>query len=81
MFTPESLKVVVDAIQVTWQQIGFDVLELCEDNKEAVEMCLDADRLLLNGGSETAHMLVRQACKAHNPRKVYQFLSTQVQIF
>jgi|APFre7841882654_1041346.scaffolds.fasta_scaffold315815_1 hypothetical protein len=64
----------------TWQQIGFDCQEFCEDNEQAVEMCIDADRLLLNGDSPEANAAVMEACVEHGYRQVLAYLASKIQL-
>lgn len=46
----------VQAVHNTWQAIGSDLLQCYEetggepDNEEAVEGCIDADRIVMYGG-------------------------------
>jgi hypothetical protein len=44
--TPDELKTVTRSINLVWQEIATDLLDMgpC-DNEQAVECCLDADRL------------------------------------
>lgn len=67
-------------IVTTWQCIAHDVYELCEDNEEAMEMCIDADRLLLNGENPTAHALVRDTIRANGYRETLAFLAAHIQL-
>lgn len=54
----QDRKTLIDAIQSVWDQIGDDVLALDEEigsptsNKCAIEMCIDAARLLMYGGND-----------------------------
>ena len=45
VFVPEFSKQLIADIQTVWQAIAPDVVEFCEDNESAVEMCIDANRL------------------------------------
>jgi len=44
------------------------------DNESALEMCLDADRLLLNGNDPAAHELCHELCMEHGFVTVVQEL-------
>ena len=68
------------AVQVTWQQIGHDAEEHCEDNEQAMEMCLDADRLLLNGNDPVSHAAVKMAMQANGYGKTLKFLAEHIQV-
>lgn len=47
----------VQAVNATWQAIGSDLIASCEecgeqvDNYNAVESCIDADRIVVYGGA------------------------------
>jgi DNA-binding MurR/RpiR family transcriptional regulator len=49
-------KTFVNAVQATWQEIGSDIEQCaaeCEEqvsNEEAIETCIDADRIVMYGG-------------------------------
>lgn len=45
--TEEEARVMVSAIIDVWDRIGGDAEPLCDTNAEAVEMCIDAGRLLM----------------------------------
>lgn len=42
----------VSAVNATWQAIASDLIDACGelDNFEAVESCIDADRIVMYGG-------------------------------
>lgn len=74
------------AILKTWSQIGYDALQAIEeagermDNETAMEFCIDANRLLLNGGDKVADETVRDLCKEHGYAKVLKFLSKHIKL-
>ena len=69
------LKVIRPAMLATWNYIGSDVEEMCDgDNEQAVEMCIDADRLLICGKDAAAHALVSALIAQHGYVKVLKFL-------
>jgi len=51
-------KMFVQAIHDTWEAIGPDLMQCAEetgselDNDEAVESCIDADRIVVYGGED-----------------------------
>lgn len=58
-YTPEQYRTVLAAIHATWNAIAPDVLAYTEPtNEEIIDICIDANNLLLNGGSEEADNLV-----------------------
>jgi hypothetical protein len=67
-------------VRETWQQIGHDVIDQCEDNEQAMEMCLDADRLLLNGGDPVSHAAVKMAVRANGYVPTLKFLAKHIQV-
>lgn len=72
-----------DAIFRTWDQIAPDVFQIFNEtgeqltNIDALEFCIDADRLLLNGGDAEANEIVKQLCVEHGYKKVLNFLNTR----
>lgn len=81
-----ALPILESAISRVWSQIGFDVLECAEqcgesvDNYTAVESCLDADRLVLNGNDRVAQDLYRALIKEHGYGKLIEFLAKNVRL-
>lgn len=59
----------------TWNYIGHDVIEFCEDNECAIEMCIDADRLASCANDQGAQDLVRELIAEHGYNTVLKFLS------
>lgn len=45
-------KELLRAIENVWQQIGSDAMELVDSNEDAIELVLDADRMILFGEEE-----------------------------
>ena len=81
-----ALPILQSAIHKTWSQIGFDVLECAEtcgesvDNWSAVEACLDADRLVINGGDPVAQDLYRALIQEHGYDKVIDYLAKNISL-
>lgn len=59
----------------TWNYIGHDAMEFCEDNECAIELCIDADRLSSCADDPEAQQLVRDLIAEHGYNKVLKFLS------
>lgn len=58
-YTPEQYHTVLAAIHATWNAIAPDVLAYTNPtNEEIIDICIDANNLLLNGGSAEADDLV-----------------------
>jgi hypothetical protein len=89
--TPPTLPVSFDhrytalchAVRQCWQAIGNDVLQACEDcgegctNQDAIEACLDADRLTYYpGGAEgkDANEFVRECAGTQHYKDLVQAL-------
>jgi hypothetical protein len=66
---------------ITWNAIGHDIIQCMEecgevlDNEMAIEACIDANRLMLNGNDKEADDLVRNACVEHGYSETLKFLS------
>lgn len=70
-FTTAEARVVVAAITQVWQMIAADIERA--SNEEAIEMCIDADRLRMFGQDE-GHRLVATAFEQHGYAKVHKTL-------
>ena len=65
-------------IHAVWDQIAPDAEEMCDgDNECAVEMCIDADRLLLTG-NDAAQLVLRTAIAEHGYVSVLSALSAEI---
>jgi hypothetical protein len=70
----------------TWNAIGHDVYACAEecgeslDNEEAVESCIDANRLWLNGDDKAADDLIHELCREHGYHVVLKFLTKHYQL-
>lgn len=82
----EALKTLKPAIELCWSQIAYDVLAAAEtvgdtvNNEEAVEACLDADRLLLVTENAEAHQLARDLYREWGYHKVLTYLSDNISL-
>jgi hypothetical protein len=80
----EGVDKLVEPVLVVWNAIGWDVeesLQACGeelDNESAIEMCLDANRLLLNGNDQEAETLLNQLCREHGFGQVVRALCQRV---
>jgi hypothetical protein len=76
----EFLNQVRPAIVKCWNYIAADIDWNCS-NAEAIELCLDADRIstLVDGG-KAIDELIRQADKEHGYQKVEKFLCKHIQL-
>ena len=75
------------AILKTWNDVGADAFDngfTGDDshysNEYAIECCIDADRLLLNGEDEAAHELVRNLIRVVGYTKVLNYLSKHISL-
>jgi hypothetical protein len=87
-FTAEEEKLLRRAINATWAQIGYDCEGLVSSNLDAVEVCIDADRLTFNCGhgaegaeeGRAADALIAEKLKDHKYAIVLRALSKLVQL-
>jgi hypothetical protein len=86
MLLNDAVQVLEPAIVDCWSQIGYDVLQAVEatgetiDNWEAVETCLDADRLWLVIDNRPAWQLAKDLFKQYDYHTVIDFLSKRIQL-
>lgn len=82
----QSLSVLEPAIWQCWSQIATDILECAEacgdsvDNREAIEACLDADRLLLVCDLTEAHALYKTVVREHGWDETVQFFARNIKL-
>jgi hypothetical protein len=69
-----------NAVRTTWYAIASDCDFVGGDNEAAVELCIDADRLLMYGGDsrEMAAIELRKLIAQHTYAKVLSALSTKI---
>jgi hypothetical protein len=67
-------------IRKAWNYIAADVYELCGDNEEALEMCIDANRLSMCVDEPEAEKLVLALVKEHGYSKTLKFLGKNIQL-
>jgi len=75
----DVLNILAPAIVRTWSYVVFDVEEI-SDNEEAIELCIDADRLKFTGNSPEANNLIIELCKEYGPMAVISWLGKHVQL-
>lgn len=80
MLNKDFVNAVKRAIQTTWGAIAPDAAEMCESNEEAMEMCLDADRMLTFGKDKAAYDLVTQAMTQCGYLPTLKFLAASIQL-
>ena len=75
------LSVVKTPILQCWNAIAPDVYDFCEDDNEiAIEMCIDADRLVLVVDEPEAYQAVKDLIKENGYQSVLSFLSKNIQL-
>lgn len=79
MFTDVHMKVLTHAIYQTWGAVAADLPEEI-DNQEAMEVCIDADRLESLGNSWEANEILKDAIKMHGYSAVFDFLCSEIQV-
>jgi len=72
----DFLAVVRGPIRRVWNGINADIGDC--SNKEAIELCLDADRIVQMTNSQVAEDAIVSAIKEHGLNKVYNFLSKNI---
>ena len=73
-------KTTKDAIVNTWDSIASDAYEMCEDDNEiAIELCIDASRLAMNGYAD-AQAEISALCSQHGFGAVREALSKNIQL-
>jgi hypothetical protein len=68
-------------IRKVWNYIGSDAYDFCESNEDAIEFCIDADRLTFIADDAKATDLLREAIAQHDYNTVIKALSQQVFLF
>ena len=69
-----------------WQLLGHDVLRDAEtvgeriDNESAVECCIDADRLVIEGRDTQANAMLDLMLEQHGFPRVLTFLSKKIRL-
>ena len=77
-----NLVLIANAIDNVWDQVGPDAAEAYGEDissDAAVEICLDADRLL-TFGSAYVHGLFRELVEKHGYTKIYRALCKKVSL-
>jgi hypothetical protein len=80
----EGVGKLVEPVLVVWNAIGWDVESSLQeageelDNESAIEMCLDANRLLINANDAEAEELLNQLCREHGFGRVVNELSQRI---
>lgn len=79
VFSPAEMLVIKPAIRKVWNYIGMDVEDACGNNNEgAIEVCIDADRLVSCGHSPEADKIVTDVLKTTDYSTVLKFLSMAI---
>lgn len=69
-----------NAIYATWDYIASDAYDICDgDNSVALELVLDASRLVMNGYAE-ADAEIKTLCTQHGWDKVFKTLTKRIQL-
>ena len=71
------------ALRLSWEYVAQDLDE--EDynsctNRDAIEIAIDADRLLMLGNDKEAHAYLRECIVNHGYEAVLDFLSENVRV-
>ena len=72
-----------DALNTSWQYVAQDLddeyYNSCT-NRDAIEIAIDADRLLMLGNDKEAHAYLRECIVKHGYGPVLDFLGENVQV-
>ena len=63
-----------------WNYIGADAMEFCTSNYSAIEMCVDAGRLVDIANDREADTLITAMFKQYNYTKVMKFLVKNIKL-
>lgn len=75
------IDVLKQPIYEVWNSIAPDMMECCEmSNGDALEACIDADRLITFGNHVAANDLVKQMFKDHDYKTLYKFLHENISL-
>lgn len=66
------------AIHQVWQDISPDCEGIGNDNECAIEMCIDADRLVFTAGNQAAQDELTALIQAHDYAAVLESLSSSI---
>ena len=65
-----------------WDQIGLDVLKGPDiDNEQAVEACLDSDKIEIFTGNTEIATLIREVCAIHGYGLVLNYLNKHITLY
>ena len=69
-------------IETVWDQIGSDALEAFPDtdNEGAIELCIDASRLITIADNPIAQALVKDLVEEHGYVPVLKFLAKRIRL-
>jgi len=76
----QFIEVIKHPIFTVWDQIAQDCT-FVDSNLEAIEMCVDADRLEMHGGSSEANKLLKDMCCEHGYENVLAYLEKYLQVY
>ncbi len=77
---PKTLEILKDPIYHVWQQISPDAMEFVENNEDAIEICIDAGRLIIHGDFREEHDYLIDILDCYGYRKVLKYLSNNIQL-
>lgn len=64
-------------VYAVWQYIGADC-DAVGDNEEAIEVCLDADRLLLCINAKESYEFMKETLRSVSFQRFVKFLSKEI---
>lgn len=76
-----DLSHIKNAVYITWEAIGPDAIELVgDDNLEALELCLDADRLNTHNKDQMGVLLFNELIDEFGYVAVLEFLNKHIKL-
>jgi hypothetical protein len=75
------IKRLKEPIYHVWSQIAPDAEGLVEDNLQAMEICLDADRLILVADDKESYDYFHRVMDDHGYGKTLKFLAKHIHLY
>lgn len=77
----ELIQRVQNSIEQTWQIIGDDCWEHCDDNFDCLEMCVDAGRIAFHTKDTEAQEIISKVIKTYRYIPTLKFLSKHIKVY
>ncbi len=77
---PQTIKRLEGPIYKVWQAVGPDAEGFVESNEEAVELCIDAGRLIAHANDIKAEAYLFELLDCYDYQKVLRYLATHIHL-